>query len=600
MNIKYKLTMLLCVVVLVSGCLCEPGDGASPGVDEIVADLAGLDFDAFLEASYIQLLLRDPELITELGLSERLGVGNDRLTNISDAYVRETQQLEVAILDLLNQYDWTGLSPTQYLSAEIYAWYLNDRVMGHQFMYNDYPVTHFVTGVQNQMVNFFVDIHPVTNLQDAKDYVTRLSQVDVKFDQLIEGLKLREEAGVILPRFIIRWILYSLQDMAHSAPQSTPFYTAFAEKVGALEAVSEDEKKTLLYNAQQEIETSVIPAYQALTDYFEHLETVATDDAGVWKFADGEAYYAYALHHHTTTDMTADEIHDLGLQEVARIRAEMRVLFDQLGYPEDESLPRLFERVAVDGGFLQGEQIVAGYEAIIDKAEEQIDLVFDMRPRAGVQVIGGVSGGYYIPPAMDGSRPGYFYASSVGTQPRFSMPTLAFHEAVPGHHLQLALAQELDLPLFRNNTSFTAYAEGWALYAERLAWEMQFYEDDPYGNLGRLQAEAFRAARLVVDTGIHAKRWTYEQAVTYMVENTGMPRDQIEFEVSRYITWPGQATAYKIGMIRILDLRQRVEDRLGERFDLKTFHNVLLGNGSLPLDVLDGLVDGYIEEALKQ
>jgi uncharacterized protein (DUF885 family) len=180
------------------------------------------------------------------------------------------------------------------------------------------------------------------------------------------------------------------------------------------------------------------------------------------------------------------------------------------------------------------------------------------------------------------------------------MATLAYHEAIPGHHFQLALAQELDLPFFRKNTIFTAYAEGWALYAERLAWEMDMYADDPYGNLGRLQAESFRAARLVVDTGIHTKRWTYDEAVAYMVENTGMPRGQIEFEVSRYITWPGQATAYKIGMIKILELRQEAEEQLDDRFDLKAFHNVVIGSGSVPLETLDRLVDDYIEERLAE
>jgi uncharacterized protein (DUF885 family) len=269
-----------------------------------------------------------------------------------------------------------------------------------------------------------------------------------------------------------------------------------------------------------------------------------------------------------------------------------------LGYPEDEGLPELFERVAKDGGSLRGEQIVAGYEAIIEEVDQRMSVAFDLRPSASVEVIGGPTGGYYVAPAMDGSRPGYFYASNVGTQPKFSMATLAYHEAIPGHHFQLALAQELDLPLFRKNTVFTAYAEGWALYAERLAWEMGMYADDPYGNLGRLQYEAFRTVRLVVDTGIHAKKWTYDEAVTYMVENTGLPRGQVEFEVSRYIAWPGQATAYEIGMIRILGLRREAEERLGDRFDLKAFHNVVLGSGSVPLETLDRLVEEYIEERL--
>jgi uncharacterized protein (DUF885 family) len=590
--------VLLVVLAPVCGCGCDTGDTSTLSVEEIVAGFEGLGFDDFLKTSYTHLLLRDPELVTEMGLSDQLGTGNDRLTDISDAYVRETQQLEIAILERLNQYDRATLTSEQRLSAEVYEWYLSDRVAGHPFMYNDYPVTHFITGAQNQLVHFFTDIHPVTDRQDAQDYVTRLSQVDDKFDQLMEGLELREEAGVILPKFITQWVLYDLRNMAGSSPQSTPFYTAFEEKVDALERVSDADKESLLGDAEAEIEKSVLPAYQELADYFEHLETVATDDAGVHRFSNGEAYYTYALRHHTTTDMTADEIHELGLQEVIRIRAEMRVLFDKLGYPEDENLPELFGRVARDGGTLTGSEIVAEYETIITEAEQRTPVAFDLLPSARVEVVGGPSGGYYVPPAMDGSRPGLFYAASTGTQPRFSMPTLAYHEAIPGHHLQLALAQELDLPTFRHSVGFTAYAEGWALYAERLAWEMGFYDDDPYGDLGRLQFEAFRAVRLVVDTGIHDKGWTTDQAVTYMHENTGLSRQMVEFEVSRYITWPGQATAYKIGMIRIMELRQRAEDRLGDRFDLVKFHNVVLGSGSVPLETLEELVDAYIESEM--
>jgi uncharacterized protein (DUF885 family) len=586
---------LLAALALVCGCRCQTATISVPSVDQVVAELENLDFDTFLETSYAQLLLRDPELVTELGLSDELGVGNDRLTDISDAYVRETQRLEVAILERLNQYDWSTLTREQQLSAEIYAWYLDDRVAGHQFMYNDYPVTHFITGAQNQLVHFFTDIHPVTDLQDARDYIARLSQVDVKFGQLIEGLKLREEAGVILPKFIVQWVLHDLRNMARSSPESTPFYTAFGPKVDGLDGVSAADKESLLKDARAEIEKSVLPAYQELVDYFEHLETVATDDIGVNRFSNGEAYYAYTLRHHTTTELNADEIHELGLQEVSRIRAEMQVMFDELGYPTDESLPELFGRVARDGGSLSGSQIVAGYETIIEDAASRTAFAFDLLPTAGVEVVGGPTGGYYVPPAMDGSRPGLFYASATGTQPKFGMPTLAYHEAIPGHHLQLALAQELDLPTPRHNIVFTAYAEGWALYAERLAWELGLYEDDVYGDLGRLQFEAFRAARLVIDTGIHTRGWTYEQAVTYMVENTGLERGMVEFEVSRYITWPGQATSYKIGMIRILELRERAEEQLGDQFNLVEFHNVVLGNGSVPLDTLDRLVGDYIE-----
>ncbi|RLC72600.1 MAG: DUF885 domain-containing protein, partial [Chloroflexi bacterium] len=487
-----------------------------PAIPGVAADLQGLDIDQFLETSYHRLLLRDPELITELGLADAFGVGNDQLTDISDAYIRETQQLEAAILDLLNQYNRAEMTPEQRLSADIYTWYLTDQVRGHEFMYNDYPLNPVISSAHNQLIHFFTQIHPVTNRQDAEAYITRLSQISAKWEQLQEGLRLREETGVILPRFIIQWVQSDLRAIAESEPRSTPFYTVFEEKVNGLQELSAANRQALLEAAETEINESIIPAYQMLVDYLEHQETIATDDDGVWKFPNGEEYYAHALRHHTTTDLTAGEIHQIGLEEVTRIQAEMRVLFDELGYPSDESLPALFDRVARDGGSLYGDEIVAGYEAIIEEMDQNLDAAFGLRPRADVIVIGGPTGGYYQPPAIDGSRPGAFYASDTGTRPKFSMSSLAYHEAIPGHHLQIAIAQELDLPSCRNAGRCTAYIEGWALYAEQLAWEMGLYEGDPYGNLGRLQYEVWRAVRLVVDTGIHAQGWPYDQAVDYM------------------------------------------------------------------------------------
>ena len=432
------------------------------------------------------------------------------------------------------------------------------------------------------------------NQQDAEDYLARLSLVDTQFEQLIDGLMRREAQGVIMPRFLIPWVLGDIQDMAQLESKDAPFYTAFAEKVPGLPNLSAVEKDELLAAAETEIAESVLPAYQALADYLDGLQKKATNDAGVWKFPIGEAYYAYTLRHHTTTNLSAEEIHQLGLAQLDNIQAEMRAAFAALGYSSDDSLPVLYNRLAQEGGAYQGKEIAAAYEALIKEAEQKVAPAFDLRPKAEVIVIAGENGDYYTPPAVDGSRPGMFYAQVTGREWRFSMPTLAYHEAVPGHHFQLALALEQPLPAFRKGGQFNAYTEGWALYAERLVSELGFYQDDPYGNLGRLQAEAFRAARLVVDTGIHAKQWTFEQAVDFMVENTGLPEEYIQGEVGRYIMWPGQATAYMVGMLKILEVRQRAMDALGDKFDLVEFHDVILQNGPVPLEVLDTIVNEYI------
>lgn len=560
----------------------------------LAAGLEGLSVDAFFDESYKRLLLRNPEYVTTLGLTQPFGIGNDRLTDLSDSYQRETQGLERAILELLRRYDRARLTPAQRLTADVYDWYLDDRVRGQAFAYDDYPLNPTVFSVHNDLLQFFTDIHPVRTAQEARDYVTRLSQVKTKYEQVIAGLQQREQAGVVLPRFLIPVVLGDLRAIADASPTG-PFYTAFAGKVNALTGLGDAEKQALLADAEREIAASVIPAYKALVEYLERQQAVATNDAGIWKLPDGAAYYAYLLRHHTTTNLTADQIHELGQSELQRIHGEMRQTFGTLDYDTTQGLSALYNRLAQDGGMVSGGQIVATYEQLIRGAEERLSAVFDQKPRATVIVIGGPTGGYYMPPAIDGSRPGAFYAQNVGAVPRYTMASLAYHEAVPGHHFQLAIAQELNLPILRRDMGFTGHIEGWALYAERLAQEMELYANDPYGDLGRLQMEAFRAARLVVDTGLHAKRWSFDQAVDYMVDNTGRQRAAMQAEVARYVSIPGQATAYYVGFLKVLELRERAQNALGNRFDLKEFHNVLLVNGTVPLDVLEQLVDAYIQ-----
>ena len=578
-----------------------PSPGASATVPALAgssAGLEGLNFDTFVEASYRKWLSRDPETVLELGLSQVFGTPTDALTNISDEYLRETQALERDILALLTRYDRSSLTPAQQLTYDIYSWYLTDRVAGQAFMYNDYPINPTVFSVHLDLLQWFTDLRPLTNLKDAQDYITCLTQVDNKFDQLVDGLERRETNGVVLPNFLVNYLIDSLNTIAKSPARTTPYFTSFELKVQKITGIGDSERQSLLTSAEQAVNTSVLPAYQALVSYLEHLRTVSTNDAGVWKFPNGEAYYSYMLKHYTSTQLTADQIHELGLKALERIQGEMRVIFDQLGYPQAESIPQLFNRVAADSGLSSGEEVLQKYENIISAIDERTGSVFDLRPSIGVIVKGDPIGGYYIPPAVDGSRPGIFYAQNSGPVTNYSMPTLAYHEAIPGHHTQLAIAQQLSLPSFRRGVDFTAYSEGWALYAERLAAEMGVYEDDPYGDLGRLQFEAYRAARLVVDTGIHTKKWTFDQAVNFMVENTGMPRFILESEVSRYISVPGQATAYYIGYTKIMELRQQAKDQLKDQFDLKEFHNVVLGNGAMPLDILEQVVEDYIQTTL--
>jgi len=572
-----------------------------PAIADIVAQLQGLPLDQFFDESYKQLLLRNPEGLTYAGVSEQFGLRNDQLNNLSDAYVRETQKLEDAILEILRTYDRAALSPEQQVSYDVYEWYLDSRARGHDLIYCEYPV-HFMVGSYDiELIRLFTEIHPLVTRQDVEDYLSRLSQVDDQVAQVMEGLELREQAGNIPPRFIIEMALPNLQAIADSGEASTPFYTVFSQKLSGVKGVSDADKQTFRQAAQAEIARSVIPAFKTLVDHFETLETIATDDAGLWRLPNGEECYAYLLRRETSTDLTADEIHAIGLAEVARIQAELRQAFDDLGYPKDASLGELLGRAVQEAGYYETQtqagkdQVVAAYEALIDEMSGRLTSAIDLRPRGEIAVVGDPnSGGYYVAGSRDGSRPGAFHAYVGGAQVyKFAMATTAYHEAVPGHGFQTTIGMELDMPLFRTDLFFNGYCEGWALYSEQLAWDLGMYDDNPYGNIGRLQLELLRAVRLVVDTGIHAKRWTREQAMTYMNEAMGDPSGRFN-EVDRYVAWPAQATGYKLGALKILELRQMATDQLGDRFDPIEFHRVVLGNGMVPLEILERLVQEYI------
>jgi len=568
----------------------------------VIVGLEGLSLHDFYEASYAALLVRDPEHLTDLGVAASFGLRNDRLNNLSASYIEDTQRLETAILALLRGYDQDALAPAEQISYDVYEWKLDERVRGHAFTYYDYPIHHFLGSYHDNLIRLFTEIHPVESIEDAEDYVSRLWAVGDQVRQLLEGLAVREEMGIYPPRYILEWSAQQLRDFLGKrgtsdksiSPRSLIVYTTFRDRLANLDGLAADKQQALLDEAGEAISIAFVPAYLDLLNHVEHLATVAGAEAGVWKLPDGEAYYAYLLRQQTSTDLTADEIHQLGLDEVARIQAELRAVFDELGYPADVSIADGIARAANEDGSYpvrtqeDKDTLIAANEALLDEIEGRLDAIFDIRPRTKVAVVGGPWGGYYVPGSADGSRPGAYHVRIEGEPvPRYSMATIAYHEAVPGHHFQIAIAQDLDLPTFRRDSFFNGYAEGWALYAERLAWELGLYEDDPYGNIGRLQLELVRAARLVVDTGIHAKKWTPNQARAYLQQEAG----GWTHEVERYIVRPAQATGYKVGMLEILALREQAQEALGEDFDLRAFHRAILENGSVPLAHLGRVVE---------
>jgi uncharacterized protein (DUF885 family) len=571
----------------------------TPASIDPAADLAVADFATFLEDSYALLAVRRPEALTSAGVAGLYGLGNDRLNDLSPAHLEETQALQSVILSRLGDYDREALSTEDQVSYDLYAWYLDQLVRGHEFAYHDYPLHHFVNSYNTNLLLFLTEEHPMDTLADAEDYVARLSQIDAQVGQLIEGLEIRRDLGNVPPRSILRLTLSSLRDDVSGPADRLALYTTFKERLDGIEGLNEAARLALLDEALVEVETSFVPAWKALISHLESLEPLAGDDPGVWRLPDGDAYYAYLLRDQTSTAMSAEEIHAMGLAEVARVEEELRVVFNALGYPDGASLGELRQQAARDGGSLDGstpagrDEVVAAYEALIDEASASVAPHFTAAPNAEVIVVPEQlgRGGFYVPSSVDGSRPGAFHAGVAGNAiPRYVMPTVAYHEAVPGHHFQIALAQELDLPAFRRFTHYNGFVEGWALYAERLAAETGLYEDDPYGDVGRLELELLRAVRLVVDTGIHDLGWSTAEARAYM--DATIPG--WSHEVERYTVLPGQATGYMVGQQQILEQRDQAAAAFGDDFDLAAFHEVVIGGGSVPLEVLDDLVAAWI------
>ena len=494
------------------------------------------------------------------------------------------------------------------------TWFVDSVLEGEKFRFHDYPVNQLF-GVQSMTPDFMINQHRIDDRRGAVDYLLRLGEFGRKFDQVLEGLALREKKGIVPPRFVIERVLTEMRGLAGKPTLESPLYTNLADKVDKLADLSDADKQALKSRSAQSIEGGVVPAYRKLIAFFEGQLGRAGSDDGAWKLPDGDAYYAWRLRNETTTRMTPQQVHDLGLAEVARIEAEMAAILSAQGQLQGGETPgQALARLAKDPRFLYPNTDAGRQAALADYAAMEQEQLLRSRdaiglvPKAIIEVKRvpefkekTAPAAYYNPPALDGSRPGVFFANlrDMNELPKFGMRTLAVREGVPGHHFQIALAMEQEGgPTFRKILPFTAYQEGWALYTEWLAVELGLYKSDPFGDLGRLQSEMFRAVRLVVDTGIHFKRWPRAQAIRYMVDKTGMVEAEVVSEVERYVVEPGQACAYKVGMLSIRAARTKAETALGARFDAQArrdFHDMLLRGGALPLQILDEQVDAWIK-----
>ena len=569
-----------------------------------------LKSDWFYERVFVEYGFQDPQMMSSMRmLPSWMDWYSDDLTDQSLAQERKMQVKLKKDLATLQKYDRKGMNEADALNYDMLQYFLAIQAEGEKYAHHNYPLNQLF-GIQNEFPTFMATQHPVESEADAENYLARLDKTPAIVEQVMEGLLVREREKILPPTFVVEKVLKEMRAFVAVPPAQNILYTSLAEKFDKAgeSAVSAAQRKDLLARTETAIRDKVYPAYGKFIAYYDKLLPKTTGNNGVWALPDGDAFYAYAVKMHTTTAMTPEQVHQLGLSEVARIEAEMDVILRGEGL----SLGSVGARVQgvskrpdqlypdTDAGRTQ---VINDFQSIINEIDNGLTPYFNVRPKMGVEVERvpqfrekTAPGAYYNPPAFDGSRPGVFYINLRNTAEvaKFGMRTLAYHEGIPGHHFQIAIQQEMKgVPIFRKVLPFTAFAEGWALYSERLAWEAGF-QKQPLDNLGRLQAEMFRAVRLVVDSGMHYKHWSREQSIAYMLEKTGMSETDVVAEIERYLVMPGQALAYKVGMNKILELRERAKTALGPKFDIKAFHDVVLTGGSMPMALLEQRVDQWV------
>ena len=572
--------------------------------------------DHFLAKELIVSMTESPEYMTYLGLFDNFDFvtkHNQKLSIPSAEQSKENYENNVKKLKIIKGFDINTLEQDQRITQKIALFDTqNDIERYERFKYHSYPFNQ-ISGNHLNLVEFMTDTHPLKSRTDAENYIERVQMFDEVLEANLLWLEEQKRQNIYAPKFVFDHVIKQLNELINYDDSENPLMVIFKDKVNKLNLKTEETDK-LIKELSKVISEDVKPGFQLILSFMESNYEMANKYHGVWSLPDGDDYYALRLRSYTTTDYSAEEIHQLGLQEVDRIGKRMKEIFLELGYKVDKPVGEMMNDLNEDPNFLYEDTedrkkiVIDDYNQMVKEAEEDVRPYFYKFPSSPVEVRPvpeysekTAAGGYYQSPSLDGSRPGVFYANlyDIKQTPKYGMRTLTFHEAVPGHHFQLALnIENEELTLYRRlGYSTSAHTEGWALYAEQLGVEIGMTKN-LYDELGVLQSEMFRANRLVVDTGIHHKKWTREKAMDYMKKTTGMSDTEVRVEIERYIVWPAQATSYKMGMIKILELRERAKNALGEKFDLRDFHSIVLDHGIVPLFVLEDLIDQWIEESL--
>lgn len=595
----FNLILLFSLVFLTS---CSHFQSMSPETKRL---------NAFLEKEYNGRVNRYPQWQTYKGLKTNY----NKLNNVSDKMSQEELEISKKALKQLLKFDYEKLDEQGKLSYRLYKQGLEEHIKDFNYRFHNYPISH-MWGFHSSFVTFMSNMHLIDSESDAKAYISRIRAVKKQFDQQIINLKKRKELGIIPPRFTFKKINGTINNVLKGYPLTKDkkkphvLWADFDKKMKPLK-FSKEKRAALYKELESALSNEFKSAYTDLQKFLVTFKRASNNKAGVWKFPDGDRFYKIALRDYTTTDMTADEIHKIGLSEVKRIHKEMNEIKDKVGFKG--SLKQFFKHLKTNDKFYYPDT-EKGRQAYLDKTKEAIARIDKELPKLfatkypsklevrRVEAYREKSAGraFYNGPSPDGQKPGIYYVnlSDMKGLPKYELEALAFHEALPGHHMQISIAKGLDqLPSFRRYGGYTAYIEGWGLYSELLPHEIAVYSDD-YSEFGRLSMELWRACRLVVDTGIHAKKWSRQRAISYLKKNTPNDIEEVKRSIDRYIVTPGQATAYKVGMLHILKLRKNAKEKLGKKFDIREFHDVILKNGPIPLSELEYLVNNWTNKKI--
>jgi uncharacterized protein (DUF885 family) len=573
--------------------------------------------NAWFEERYEEELAFSPIQQTFLGVTEN----NDKIDDFSlEAQLEQLNWKRESVTEMRANFDYEQLNADAKISYDLWEYQLAAAEAASQFRLNDY-VFEQLDAIHSFFPQLLIAFHTVEDADDMQAYVSRIEATEVALDQLITLSQEAAAAGVRPPRFAFERVIDSASQIISGAPfnegEDSAIWADAQQKIATLqetEIINQAQADALKNATRVALLDHWQPAYQRLIAWQqEDIVNTSETSQGVAALPDGEAYYNERLANQTTTNLTADEIHQIGLNEVARLKAEMEVIKNNVGFEGDLKAFFAMLRDSKDDQRHYYPDTDEGRQAYIDDATAAIENIkvklasyFGLLPKADLEVRrvepfreqpGAAQ--HYFPGTPDGSRPGIYYAhlSDMTAMPKGELEVIAYHEGLPGHHMQIAIQQELEnVPTFRTQAGFTAYSEGWGLYSELLAKEMEGTYTDPYSDFGRLGSEIWRAIRLVLDTGLHAKGWTEEQAVQYFLDNSAITEAQARSEVQRYMVLPGQATSYKIGMLKILELREKAEQALGDKFDIRGFHDAVLGGGAVPLSVLEAMIDQWIAE----